>query len=250
VVLVLRAAGRPLLRGHPHKTLFKLDTRPRERAARHRAALTEHRPRRRGSRSATPVMAGRSIPGRRAEDVGAELRYDLSSQACLGWEEDCDGAAGRSDHRGGGGDRPTGWCGDPPAAQDHWRVRALTRNPDGKKARALAQLGAEVVKADTSDPVSLERALDRVHGVFSVQNHHLSGFEGEVRQGKQVAEAAQRVGVAQVVYSGAGIGVGGTGVGSWETKVEVAWGPMRRPCGDGSAPTGQNLGLVPTCPDI
>jgi len=55
-----------------------------------------------------------------------------------------------------------------------------------------------------------------------VQNHHLSGYEGEVRQGKQVAEVAKRAGVAQVVYSAAGIGVEGTGVGSWETKVAVA----------------------------
>ena len=91
--------------------------------------------------------------------------------------------------------------------QDHWPVRALTRSPDGKKARALAQLDAEVVKADMSDPASLERAFDGVHGVFSVQNHHLSGYEGEVRQGKQVAEVAKRVGVAQLVYSGAGPGV-------------------------------------------
>jgi uncharacterized protein YbjT (DUF2867 family) len=105
---------------------------------------------------------------------------------------------------------------------EHWPVRALTRNPDGKQARALAQLGAEVAKADTSDSVSLERALDGVHGVFSVQNHHLSGYEGEVRQGKQVAEVAKRVGVAQLVYSGAGPGVQGSGVGSWETKLEVA----------------------------
>ena len=105
---------------------------------------------------------------------------------------------------------------------EHWPVRALTRNPDGKQARALAQLGAEVVKADTSDPVSLERALDGVHGVFSVQNHHLSGYAGEVRQGKQVAEAADRVGVTQLVYSGAGPGVQGSGVGSWDTKLEVA----------------------------
>jgi uncharacterized protein YbjT (DUF2867 family) len=57
------------------------------------------------------------------------------------------------------------------------------QGPGGEKARALAQLGAEVVKADTSDPVSLERAFDGVHGVFSVQNHHLSGYAGEVRQG-------------------------------------------------------------------
>jgi uncharacterized protein YbjT (DUF2867 family) len=91
--------------------------------------------------------------------------------------------------------------------QDHWPVRALTRNPDGKKARAIAQLGAEVIKADMADPASLERAFDGVHGVFSVQNHHLSGYEGEVRQGKHVAEVAKRVGVPLLVYSGAGPGV-------------------------------------------
>ena len=106
--------------------------------------------------------------------------------------------------------------------QDHWPVRALTRNPDGKKAQALAQLGAEVVQADMADLSSLEHAFDGVHGVFSVQNHHISGYEGEVRQGKNVADAAKRVGVAQLVYSAAGLGVRGSGIGSWETKVEVA----------------------------
>jgi uncharacterized protein YbjT (DUF2867 family) len=106
--------------------------------------------------------------------------------------------------------------------QDHWPVRALTRKPGGEMARALAQLGAEVIKADMSDPVALEHAFHGVHGVFSVQNHHISGYEGEVRQRKQVAEVAKRVGVAHVVYSAAGIGVGGTGVGSWDAKVEVA----------------------------
>jgi uncharacterized protein YbjT (DUF2867 family) len=106
--------------------------------------------------------------------------------------------------------------------KDHWRVRALTRNPQGKKARALAQLGAEVVEADMSDPASLERAFGGVYGVFSVQNHHISGFEGEVLHGKRVADVANRVGVTQLVYSGAGTGVKGTGIGSWETKVEVA----------------------------
>jgi uncharacterized protein YbjT (DUF2867 family) len=106
--------------------------------------------------------------------------------------------------------------------RDRWRVRALTRNPDGKKARAIAQLGAEVIKADMSDPVSLERAFDGVRGVFSVQNHHISGYQGEAQQGKQVAEVAKRVGVSQLVYSGAGPRVKGSGVGSWETKLEVA----------------------------
>jgi uncharacterized protein YbjT (DUF2867 family) len=68
--------------------------------------------------------------------------------------------------------------------QDHWPVRALTRNPDGKKARAIAQLGVEVVKADLSEPASLERAFDGVYGVFSVQNHHISGYGGGGAAGK------------------------------------------------------------------
>jgi NAD(P)-dependent dehydrogenase (short-subunit alcohol dehydrogenase family) len=32
---------------------------------------------------------------------------------------------------------------------DHWRVRALTRNPDGEKARALVERGAEVAQRPT-----------------------------------------------------------------------------------------------------
>ena len=109
---------------------------------------------------------------------------------------------------------------------EHWPVRALTRSPDGKKARAIAQLGAEVVKADTDDPLSLERALDGVHGVFSVQNHHVSGYDGEVRQGKHVAEVAKRVGVAHVVYSGAGVGVGvpASGRGRPRSRWQRTWG--------------------------
>ncbi|HZD70933.1 MAG TPA: NmrA/HSCARG family protein [Actinomycetes bacterium] len=104
----------------------------------------------------------------------------------------------------------------------HWRVRALTRNPDGKRARAIAELGAEVVRADMSDPASIVRAFDGAHSVFSVQNHHISGYEGEVTQGRNVADVAKQVGVSHLVYSAAGIGVEGTGIGSWETKVEVA----------------------------
>src|SRR5512145_1378893 len=50
------------------------------------------------------------------------------------------------------------------------RVRALTRHPDGEKARALAALGVEIVKGDFDDPASLRRPLDGVWGMFSVQN--------------------------------------------------------------------------------
>ncbi|HEX2026653.1 MAG TPA: NmrA/HSCARG family protein [Nitriliruptorales bacterium] len=106
--------------------------------------------------------------------------------------------------------------------EDGWAVRALTRNPQKTRARALAGLGADVMRVDTSDPASLEPALRDAHGVYSVQNHHLSGYDGEVTQSKNVADVAERVGVQHLVYCGAGVGVSGTGIGSWETKIAVA----------------------------
>jgi uncharacterized protein YbjT (DUF2867 family) len=102
-----------------------------------------------------------------------------------------------------------------------WRVRALTRTPDGTKARALAALGAEVVRADMGDRASLLAALRGAHGVYSVQNPMTSGLEAEVRQGTLVAEVAKEVGVGHLVYGSAGTGQAGTGIGSWESKLAV-----------------------------
>lgn len=103
---------------------------------------------------------------------------------------------------------------------DGWGVRALTRDPSSAAAKALATAGAEVVKVDADDPATLDAAFAAAHGVFNVQNHHHSGFDGEVRQGRNVVDAALRAGVALVVYGSAGFSKP-TGVGSWDTKVKV-----------------------------
>ena len=106
--------------------------------------------------------------------------------------------------------------------QEGWQVRALTRRPDGEQARALAAFGADVVKADSADQAALERAFDGVQGVYNVQNHHLSGYDGELAQGRNVAEAVARTGAPHLVYASSGLAVERTGVGSWDTKVAVA----------------------------
>ena len=41
-------------------------------------------------------------------------------------------------------------------------VRAVTRNPSSDKAKALADLGAEVVQADLPHPESVEKAMEGV----------------------------------------------------------------------------------------
>jgi uncharacterized protein YbjT (DUF2867 family) len=103
-----------------------------------------------------------------------------------------------------------------------WPVRALTRNPAGAGARELAGLGAEVVKADSEEREALERSFAGAAGVYSVQNHHISGHDGEIRQGKNVADAVVAANVAHLVYASTGNGVPGTGIGSWDAKVAVA----------------------------
>lgn len=105
--------------------------------------------------------------------------------------------------------------------QSGWKVRSLTRRPDSAEARALSDLGSHVLAADMEDIESLYRAFEGAHGVFSVQNGLVSGFDAEVIQGINVADAASRTGVAHLVYASAGTGERGTGIHSWDTKLDV-----------------------------
>jgi uncharacterized protein YbjT (DUF2867 family) len=102
-----------------------------------------------------------------------------------------------------------------------WHVRGLTRNAASRRAQALAAAGAEVVQGDMDDIATLLPLFAGAYGVYSVQNPMISGPAAEVRQGRHVADAARRSGVRHLVYGSAGIGRSGTGVPSWETKVQV-----------------------------
>ncbi len=102
-----------------------------------------------------------------------------------------------------------------------WPVRAMTRHPEKPAARDLAAAGAELAVADMEDPTSLDRAFTGAYGVYSVQNPRISGLGGEVRQGRAVGDAARRAGVQHLVYASAGTGERGTGVGSFESKLDV-----------------------------
>jgi uncharacterized protein YbjT (DUF2867 family) len=86
--------------------------------------------------------------------------------------------------------------------QGGFALRAVTRNPDSDKARALADAGAEVVKADLDDAASLRAAFEGAYGVFGVTNfwEHFSP-EKETSQGRNIASAAKAADVEHVVWS-------------------------------------------------
>ena len=101
-----------------------------------------------------------------------------------------------------------------------WKVLALVRDPNKDSAQALAQQGAELVRGDLTDRASLDEALRGVYGAYSVQNYWLPevGYEGEIKQGKLLADAAQEAGIQHFVYSSVGAAHRGMGQKHFESK--------------------------------
>jgi uncharacterized protein YbjT (DUF2867 family) len=101
-------------------------------------------------------------------------------------------------------------------------VRALVRSPQAPAARALAAAGAALAQGDLDDPASLDAAVRGAGGVFSVQTFQgPGGVAAEERQGKALAAAAARAGVAHLVYSSVGGAERATGVPHFDSKWHI-----------------------------
>ena len=86
--------------------------------------------------------------------------------------------------------------------KSEFSVRALTRNRNSEKAKALAALGAEVVEADVNDTDSLRKAFSGAYGAFCVTFfwEHLSA-EKETAQARVLAHAAKDAKLQHVIWS-------------------------------------------------
>jgi len=101
-----------------------------------------------------------------------------------------------------------------------WQVRAMTRDVKKPAAQELKMLGAELVAGDMDNTAELETAFKGAYGVFSVQNYWLPnvGFDGEIQQGKNVADASKTAGVQHLIYSSVGSAHRGMGQNHFESK--------------------------------
>jgi len=100
-----------------------------------------------------------------------------------------------------------------------YRVRALTRKPDSKKAQALAQKGVQIVVGNYNDEASLRAAMQGIDRMF-----FYSDFSArEVAEAQNVINIAQQSGLTQVVYSSGAAAEPGIGVpNSAKMQVEEA----------------------------
>ena len=91
---------------------------------------------------------------------------------------------------------------DRPSSSGGFACRAITRDPNKDKAKALAAKGAVVVRADLDDRATLEKAFAGAHGAYCVTNfwEHFSA-EKEKAQAKNMADAAKSTGVKHVIWS-------------------------------------------------
>jgi uncharacterized protein YbjT (DUF2867 family) len=80
-------------------------------------------------------------------------------------------------------------------------VRAMTRDPISSAAGRLRAAGAEVVHGDFDDPDSLARAAAGVDATFATGTAHRAGPDGELRHGRNIAEASVAAGVRHIIYS-------------------------------------------------
>ena len=81
-------------------------------------------------------------------------------------------------------------------------ARAITRDVNSDKAKALAKLGAEVVAGDVDDESSLRKAFEGAHGAYCVTFFwaHFSP-EKEIAEAGAMARAAKAAGVRHAIWS-------------------------------------------------
>jgi uncharacterized protein YbjT (DUF2867 family) len=81
-------------------------------------------------------------------------------------------------------------------------ARAITRDANSEKAKALAKQGAEVVQANLDDEASLAKAFAGAHGVYGVTNYwQLFSVDKEQQQATNIARAAKKANVRHVIWS-------------------------------------------------
>lgn len=81
-------------------------------------------------------------------------------------------------------------------------IRAITRDPTGDKAKALADKGIQVVQGDADDEASMIKAFANVYGAFLVTNYWADmNMAHEMAQTKTLQNAVIAANVEHVVLS-------------------------------------------------
>jgi uncharacterized protein YbjT (DUF2867 family) len=100
-------------------------------------------------------------------------------------------------------------------------VRALTRDPNTKRAQALAALGADLTVGDLLDASSLADAMRGTRAVYAVTTPFGDGTDAEVEQGRQIIAAAEEVDLPWLILASVASADQATGIPHFESKWQI-----------------------------
>jgi uncharacterized protein YbjT (DUF2867 family) len=112
-------------------------------------------------------------------------------------------------------------------ASGRWDLVAISRAPQKDAATALTRTGVEVVRGDLLDRESLVSAFKGASGVFGVTqpwsaDYRTADIRGEIRQGKNIIDAAIEAEVTHLVLSTALQPESGlSGIPHVDSKIEI-----------------------------
>jgi uncharacterized protein YbjT (DUF2867 family) len=99
------------------------------------------------------------------------------------------------------------------------KVRAVTRDPNSRQAKLLANAGATLVAASLGDTAGIKEALEGATSLFAMTTPS-GGTDAEIRQGIAAADAAKETGV-HLVFTSVGSADQQTGIPHFDSKYEV-----------------------------
>ncbi|PPJ14069.1 NmrA family transcriptional regulator [Nocardia nova] len=100
-------------------------------------------------------------------------------------------------------------------------VRAMVRDPQGRRAQQLDERGAELVSGSLDDRAALAAAMANVAGVFALTTPFETGVDAEVRQGRAIIGAAGDAGVPHLVFSSVASADQNTMIPHFESKAVI-----------------------------
>ncbi len=107
------------------------------------------------------------------------------------------------------------------AREAEFDVRGLTRDASSEASEQLEERGVTMVEGDLDDPESLRGPVGDADRIFAVTNFWTQGYEGQVQQGKNLADVASEEGVEQFVFSGIASHEEETGVPHFDSAWEI-----------------------------
>ncbi|MHA5052612.1 NmrA/HSCARG family protein [Streptomyces sp. SD15] len=100
-------------------------------------------------------------------------------------------------------------------------VRAVVRDPDSARARAVRVRGVEVVPGDLGDASSLRAAFTGVDAAFAVTTPFEAGPQAEVEQGRAIVGAAVQAELPHLVLASVASADRSTGVPHFDSKQRI-----------------------------